>query len=968
MPLRQITFQGKNIKYRNIATLARKLNISVDNATRLVNEQDIEKIFVSENGDLLRFNISENPLFLQDFGVRRVQRKKLFNPSYKIKKNYIVNEVSRQLVKLSVYVEFTFNVSIEEVTRKKTFAVNAKPDNIIDAVTEKIEEYVSSINNGSVDSIVINYDSIQIVSRYSRQTFDLIDNKLRDAVPLELFYENIDKSKYTDCVRDFLKKKYKKISPNTIDKLGDKDGVSTAEIKTFCVKYKIKLIAYDVNKNVICKYIPETRNSTYTNLIYIAHNNHLYPLKNKYLHSIKYQKDIIVDNATKKLIEFIKNGKEPYNISLSTSDTNFIKTFEVDKTRYIENDEYNKCYEILKKFGIEDKIYPYISLKNIGAVIEKLYATNYLAGSIESFFPQADKFVKGGFNYNTIKDSYEGAVTIDKNKCYSYCLQRLPFLISLDYRQSKIIEHNKYLTYKDITKHHLYIIKPNQSSILIPDTNAYSGDHLLFCLQQGLKLYCLEEITTQKHENYLSQFVHDIFYKLNPSDAKTILNIHIGKFERQEEESHFKTVKLCNKEESQTVSGFKHKLKGTDYYIVHQENIKYNITNRKPISIQIKDFSRAVLYNKMLELNIKEEDIIQIKTDSISFIDKKNIIRNIHLMPNGNYNGWKQETFKEPKKAHTANFNNNDLSFKLEPQHTANQKTYYYNCYAGVGKTYYIINKLLPTMLIEDDYIVLTPSHSTLLEYRQNKINCDVIQKYEYSNTLPEQKNIIIDEVFLCGRKGHDIIYKCLLNNKNLFIFGDDKQLLPVRESEQFANIHFYNAFFKYHKQLKTNRRNNFEISFYDKLINDKYNNYNEVKKYQVNDYKQAETIICFRNETVTKYNNLMLEHLGFTDKFQIGVKLICKSNDLREKDIYNNFEFTITNKNDNTKEYELNNDITITHKQLEKYFIPAYAKTSYGVQGKSIKSYYFADEDKQFLINNNRLSYTIISRIKNIL
>ncbi len=972
MPIRNITYRGKEYKYRNVNSLARKLNVTVDRATQLINNQNLEKIFVSADGELIKFNLTNNPLFLQEFGIRRLSNKKLSNPVYNIKRHKIVNEVENTRVKIYCTVRFTFQVSIEEVTRTRRFNIedtNIDENEIRGRVLAKVEEYVSTIDNAVLDSIRVDFDNM-IITNSRAQEFQLIDMKLRDAVPLELFYENVDTTKYKDCVRDYLKNKYKKISSKTIDKLGDENGVSTTEIKEFCKKYNITLIAFNINGEVEAKHIPQKRNKSYGSLIYIAHNNHLYPLKNKFLHSMKSNKNVIVNNATEKLVEFLYDGKEPHNIQTFTNlliydePTDIIASFQIKDTTYIQNKEYNKCYDILKKFGAEEGIHPRISLKNIGSIIEKLYKCN-IDGSVDSFFPQSEKFIKGGFNYNSIRESYEDVVTIDKNKCYSYCLDSLPFLISLDYRQSKIIDHNKYLSYKDITRHHLYIIKPKQSSILIPDTNAYSGEHLIFCLQQGLKLYCLEEITTQKHENYLSQFVKDIYRNVeDPDDAKFIVNVFIGKLETSEERRFFKATRLCNKDEAKTVTAHKTKLKDTDYYIVEEEETSYNIRNRKPISIQIKDYSRVVLYNKMLELNIKQKDIIKIKTDSISFVDKKKIIRRINL--NTHYTGWKQEIFEEPKTENKSIINNENLSFKLDKKIYDDQETHYYNCYAGVGKTYHIINKLIPKL---KDYIVLTPSHSTIQEYRTNKYNCDVIQKYEYSNKLPDEKNIIIDECFLCSKTAHDIIYKCILSGKNVYIFGDDKQLLPVRENNQFDNKYYYNAFFRKHKQLKTNRRNDFTIDYYDKLIKGTYNNYNQVKKYHEPDYKKVEKIICYTNETRKKYNNLMLEHLGFKDMYQVGVKVICKSNKLRDKNIFNNFEFTISKKTyDKETEkyiYTLDDETDITHIQLTNFFEPAYAVTSYGVQGKSIKNYHYAKEDKRFLKDNNRLSYTIISRIK---
>ena len=112
------------------------------------------------------------------------------------------------------------------------------------------EEYVNSI-----DSNIISYDIQETVIRsvYSDQTMNIVNGKLRDVKPLKLFYEEVDTIKYKDCVRDYLKKNYKKISAKTIDKLGNRDGVSTKEIYEFCKKYNILMIAYDVIGNVISK-------------------------------------------------------------------------------------------------------------------------------------------------------------------------------------------------------------------------------------------------------------------------------------------------------------------------------------------------------------------------------------------------------------------------------------------------------------------------------------------------------------------------------------------------------------------------------------------------------------------------------------------------------------------------------------------------------------------------------------------
>jgi asparagine synthase (glutamine-hydrolysing) len=61
-------------------------------------------------------------------------------------------------------------------------------------------------------------------------------------------------------------------------------------------------------------------------------------------------------------------------------------------------------------------------------------------------------------------------------------------------------------------------------------------------------------------------------------------------------------------------------------------------------------------------------------------------------------------------------------TFKLDAINSSNKL---YADYAGSGKTHFIINELIPTL---DDFIVLSPSHASIREYRSKKINCNVIQ------------------------------------------------------------------------------------------------------------------------------------------------------------------------------------------------------------------------------------------------
>ena len=82
-------------------------------------------------------------------------------------------------------------------------------------------------------------------------------------------------------------------------------------------------------------------------------------------------------------------------------------------------------------------------------------------------------------------------------------------------------------------------------------------------------------------------------------------------------------------------------------------------------------------------------------------------------------------------------------------------------------------------------------------------------------------------------------------------------------------------------------------------------------------------------------------------------VPVMCITNDLRNKDMFNNFLFN---------SQEIDNKLLTN----EKYFRPAYARTLYNMQGDECKLYYIAPEDIDWFLNP-RMAYTLISRIKNL-
>ena len=188
--------------------------------------------------------------------------------------------------------------------------------------------------------------------------------------------------------------------------------------------------------------------------------------------------------------------------------------------------------------------------------------------------------------------------------------------------------------------------------------------------------------------------------------------------------------------------------------------------------------------------------------------------------------------------------------------------------------------------------------------------------------------------------------------------------------------------------KLNHNYRNNFTEEYYDYLRGlipnmrlasdeDKQKRLNEILKHNT-PFDEAEVIIAYTNSTRRFYNKQMCNKLEITDRFQIGTKIICKTNKFRNIKICNNKLFTVKDYNNeeiiitdsNNKEFNIpTKDFNkkVWNSQTEDYdytnFDYAYCRTLHSVQGKGYDSFHYAVEDIEHL--DGTALYTLISRLK---
>lgn len=874
-----------------------------------------------------------------------------------------------------------------------------------------LEQYVVShifSAYGSPDMVLL--DHCDITNTFG-ETYDIETMKMRLSnnilnISVNLFNDIYDVVTSDDsCVLTFLRSYYKDLPVVRwaliyFNGKIPKDGINTKQLYDFAVTFDIKMIAYDCCKKVVKSYKPIKKDKSKQPLMFIAHSNHIYPLKNKVISQKVYDEDIPIvhckshEQLEAKFMKLINDNIVPAKpkLSLTNKESRIrINSFIHEGKQFI----YNPNYEILKKimtvFGIENKIKPDESIMTMMGKLEKKY--NIIGDKdyhIDSFFPNLkDQSLAPIFyvntNFRNVK--VEDIHSYDKNKAYPYCLSKLPQILTCDIRTCNIVENPT-----EILDNYIYYIDTKQSSLLCENCCYIDGHHLKKLKQRGHEFTIKKGYECKLNENRFSQMIDD-YYKqtstiqgLSDDDKqfiKLVMNVYIGHFEQGFEVDQKHCIsKICNFDEAQKTFGT---YENCNKYLKDCENDKlyfsYDVkdftkmSTRKIIAMQLKNMCRAVLVDKMDEMGVDESNLIRINTDSITFIQKD------HQVPtniNKSYKGWKvqhlvnigtekaklKQLFFADKKRAT---NLEDTQVGLYANLNVNKKNR--NCliegYAGCGKSYYIVNKLIPQLNEKKmSYIILSPNHVTIEDYISNGYNAKVMKTSFYSKKIPEEDVVIIDEIGLCTKEDHDVIYNFFVHDKTIHAFGDFNQLPPVGESSPLNNKEYIHMIFKNRKFMTTNQRNKFTKVYYDKLINNEIDCVEEIKKYRSDDMFNVECIICRTNTTCGIYNDMVMEKLQIklTD---IGCKVQCRTNRLREYDIYNNYLLVVSKVDDEYIYFNKNIYKIPLKKYTKSNFKPAYARTLYNVQGKTLKSFYIPDSDlKYYEDGTNRNAYVAISRL----
>lgn len=852
---------------------------------------------------------------------------------------------------------------------------------------------------------LVKYDVLDIKYNHLRTSYG--DVYIRDSENEYLLSEwsnliKVEATKEDTCVAAYIKQAFPQFYKE-FKTIETPEGMKISDIESKLQELRISYIFYDVRGKILIRW-DDGDDGMLTAIMY---NNHIYPVKNVKLKKRKTKvKDVIMkEDINEDFNNYLKNKILPslssikfkfdkINVETNTV-TVSIKEFECLKTKYVKNDKHDHYYNLLKKIIMKEKfndakIPSSLDENNFIKVLEKVYGYD-----VESYVPDIAKYKRTPFLYKSGIATDKKIHTDDKNKCYSYALQTLPFLIKHDYRYHDVKQYED----EEIVDHYLYLVKPKEYSLLFPEDGIYPG---YFIAGYKSQLEITEVMECEKVINYFTTLIPLMYEHMSEAEFKITVNKMIGKFECiPSEKNTYRIRTIIPKDKKDQESGWYTEF-GDHLIFFNEVTCINNVMSRLPISLQVKDQARLMLCERISKLGLSNDDIIQINTDSISYINKS---------PLNDYTkdieGWKKSEYKEinnqyyeqemiPSLIRARNKRDVFRPRKeypmvkgLDPDNNKEPLKVYrklYNQYAGCGKTTTIMSIVKELTKEGRSHIILTPTHETLNECRKMAkeknltINCDIIHRYLYSyktgiSDIPKEDVVIIDEVGLLDRNGNNFLLKLYHMRKQYVCFGDYNQLSldPI----QYNKPHYFHMIFDEIDTTFNNRRNKFTKFFYDDLIENLNQNYvKKVKRYSTAEYYEAELIIAYENKTVDKYNELMLKrnNMEFSKEYiSPGLYVVCNSNELLVKGICNGMKALIADVSKDCKTiymYIDNDIIELSKSEVLRCFKPAFAMTACKTQGKTLKSYYWCEEDNKYLrpndcIPHNKLAYTIISRLK---
>lgn len=895
-----LSSRGITLRGRNNLTIEQATNYiigEIDRTNRIVSIVSAGNTVIEYNQDTNEASkiVVDKKEFIRNFRnrVSNIQYKSELNPEDTF----------------SGALSFTYSVEYSHVGEIRDGSIFY--EGLVGDIHDFLYEHITSIHPSvSVDIEILSAETIPVNQsipmnyNFNRMTLsDTIDNLI-----LSKYVDNLmvlpKRDGTNTCVYDFLNWG---VSKHIDVKKYDKENIVLSDVINDLEKHKIPITIYDVDGNVI-KNIT-TPDSRIKKLYCIVHNNHLYPMRNKLNSIVNGNTNVVYEkNCNDKFKEIIMSGIEPFDVKLkykpNIDDKNvYIKSFKTNDSIYVSDEELFNFIPISKKIDVKIDY----DISSHSMLFKKLMELNSDFRPY-STIPESFKFIKSPIVYRN--ENVEALYSRDGNSFYIHIAKSLPFLIKCDYTTDEPCIY----TDEPIIDHNLYLCEPIEENFLINDRNIYSGIFIKEVMENfpDTKFKILEYINCSRLPNVFTKFIDDIQSiipqidpqinqqtdpQTNPEwkTIKTIITKMFGIFQMSKDIGT--PIKI---EYDGIFTEFEMNTKNYnfDYIPINEKyNLKYHSVNQpksiktlKPIGMMIMDFAKLEMMKFMKINGIKLENIAQIKTDSI--------YTNIPFKtdPSKIIGQFKEEKICEKKLlSHTPLSIENLSDVSLFPQSNAGENCTIVLQYAGAGKTYTIINEIIPS---NPNYIVLCSRHKALDEYRKYKLNHSIICA-SITETFMEYDTIIVDEIGMVDRSTWKIIINLILAGKKVICYGDfnqfpdidvlkstNTQYIPPKDRpldyntyipKEFGTLPKTMIYFLFNKvdmyESYVNHRNDFTIAYYNSLIKKEIDPVMEIMvnstpieklNFSVYDDKTRDHIITYTKESRNVYNGIIMKKLGF--------------------------------------------------------------------------------------------------------
>jgi hypothetical protein len=785
---------------------------------------------------------------------------------------------------------------------------------------------------------------------------------------------------------------------------------TVASFISFCEIYGINVKVYYFNGKLLHK--SEMKNKIRA-LICIVSNKHIYMMNKKEITAIKQIFSSIKDKNEITNIEYIEGDliqdikkkniiPSEYNIIYKADkvDDNktklYINNYTSNNTLYTDDIKKVQSYKIFKQ--IFDKMNKPIPLSSKYSDVTPLIHL----GNINNLWSTNTLFMNDCislFNYQRAvsdedKQKYKYMTKIDKNKAHMFSLYSLDFVPVID-STCHTLKYDK----QPIDNYNFYhVIRTDKTKSIKCYKNGWQSGFIINALKEQnviIDSYIVPVLKPNPYKQLISECT-----KYDLSSVKLAINKFIGYIQNNSKLAVECMVPQFMTNNMKEVNSFCATDNAYGFEVIEDrlysiykkiETKECMITkNMLPLAIMINNLTTIAILDKVKDLNnIKDKiKIINIKVDSITIMhngqtDIEPYVWNCDLI-----NGWKYEDIKtDYTNKNDIEYDNHPHTFKLK-QNLSSLDDYktgnlYISSYAGGGKTYALINKIIDklkgkTLITSTQYSALTDFYKLKNENpdKYEHIDIYVIQKLECTpklyNNISSYNNIIIDEGgLMTGVQLDNFIMKCN-TMQNIIITGDPKQLAAICNNERTHYIlmnGLINYYFDNEYHLTNNMRNHYTKKNYDDMFNNKFKltSY-ERKKINV----ISENNICFFNKTVDKINKQVVDKMDtvlYNDiKVCKGMKIYTIEN-FKDIELFKNCPLVI--ESFNNESIKLNTEYGVTYEIPKELFISknfqhGYAISLYKVQGRSIPYDNISFHDFNYIKSEGRMLYVCLSRIKN--